>query len=228
MPQLAVLVIAFVFLSGCVSGPNVRQLEGGFLSQSDRKVGVVVAPLPTLQLHKAGAQGLLDIAINEMMTSEVGKHLASIELEPYHDDLSEDFVEKLNARGANAKTVDIDTTSYPKFDGGKDYHPQDLRASKETLGVDYLLVVQPTQAGAIRSYYGFVPTSEPKGYYNGIASMVDLETNKLVWNQVFTKEFEVAGEWDEPPNFTNLTRSVDSAIEWSKTAIINDFFVNQN
>jgi len=78
--RLAGAIGLLLLLSACATVNQTVPLKNEFWSQTDRTVTVALAKLPDTQAHKAGAQGLLDIAINEAMADELTKALKTITL----------------------------------------------------------------------------------------------------------------------------------------------------
>jgi hypothetical protein len=201
-----------------------------FWQSRSANVAVALTPHPTGGAHKVGAQGLLDLAINHAMAADLQSHLAKFDLASF-EDVRDGFVQELTKRGMQARPLAgfVNTEEYPKFSGDPtlDTFPQDLSALKKQ-GIDVLVLLSVRRFGTIRSYFGFIPTGEPKALFEVEGQMVDLRTNRLTWRTRITEEdasVASTSPWDEPPDYPNLTAALRNAIENGKRFLLKDFFV---
>jgi hypothetical protein len=87
-------------------------------------------------------------------------------------------------------------------------------------GADQVLVLRLMYYGTSRSYYGFIPISEPQGFAAVDGSLIDKE-HKILWNtgdsilDSFVKE-PVVGEWKQKPDYPNLIAASERALEKSQ------------
>lgn len=228
--RLVVLIPAFFMAVGCVSvQPNI-DVDPAFWSNSNQVIGVAVAKLPKPMSAKSGSQGLLDIMINDANASDLDKHLATLDLTSINK-LQDDIVDYLNQKNISAKKIDdqIDISTLAELQdtqsgNGVHYTQRDFTSLKDQYGVDKLLLVTITRIGTLRSYYGFIPTSDPVGSCIINGQIVNLSNNQLEWNHTVTQNVPNGeGSWDAPPDFPGLTKAVYSAYEQTQQMLLNNF-----
>jgi hypothetical protein len=95
------------------------------------------------------------------------------------------------------------------------YSRVDFRELKEKNGYGKLLLItiNDYKFGISRGYYGFMPLTDPYVSMMGVAQMIDLEDNSLLWHYAFNISKFSEGPWDEPPNFPGLTNAIYQAVE---------------
>lgn len=223
--------LLLTYLYGCVVvTPNIG-VKKEFWNDKNGVVGVAVTKLPEPMAHKAGAQGLLDIAINNANADDLETALKKENKSSIYE-LQDKLVSYLKSKGLNAKKVDspIDLETLTELEKENDeskgiyFAARDFKPLKSSLGVDKLLVVQLNALGTIRSYYGFIPTSEPSGYAVLNGYVVNLDNNQLEWNNTVTQSVNHgAKEWDQPPEFTALVKAMHSAYNLSQTKLYENF-----
>jgi len=222
-------VLGLLLLSACSTfGPNVP-LRSDFWTQTDRTLTVALAPLPDLKAHRAGQQGLLDVAINEAMADELTTALRTIRLSDSYGQARSEVVRRMQERGIKAKFVEtgIDPSALESFsteDKSRLYASKDFRPLKPSVGTDRLLVFTVTQVGTMRSYYGFIPISRPRAILNARAELVDLNTNEVLWRDTTSQNAEIADPWDQPPEFTNVHAAVQKVIADSRKELLDKLF----
>lgn len=224
------VLVALLLVTGCVSvQPNIN-IEPTFWSNNNQTIGVALAKLPKPMSAKSGNQGLLDIMINDANASDLDKHLATLDLSSVNK-LRDDIVEYLNKKNITAKTIDtpVDVESLPEIQNqqtvnGVHFAERDFSGLKEQYAVDKLLLVTVTRIGTLRSYYGFIPTSDPVGSSMINGKIINLSNNQLEWNQTASQNVPNAeGDWDSPPAFPGLTKAVYSSFEQSQQMLLNNF-----
>jgi len=87
----------------------------------------------------------------------------------------------------------------------------------------YLLLVQVQSIGTIRGYMGVVPSTSPSGYFVAVGQLIDLKTQKLLWHKGVSIRRPGRGEWDQPPDFANLTAAVHRAVDSGIDMLVLDF-----
>ena len=231
--KIAVVMIAFLSLGGCVGMLPKVDVDPAFWSNKDQVIGVAVAKLPVPKTTKAGSQGLLDIAINDANSSDLDKHLASLDIGGI-DQTVDKFIEYLNGKNIQAKKIDekIDLETLPELadtseesNGKTKFHAaRDFRALKEKYNVDKLLLINVGRVGTWRTYYGFIPTSDPVGSSYISGQIINLSNNELEWSQFANQNVPNSEpEWDVPPNFPGLTKATMSAYEQTQQMLLNTF-----
>ena len=225
----SVLASLLVVLAvGCA--PARIALKPTFWEQGPRKLGVAMTLPPPLSAHRAGAQGLLDVAINTAAAGSLEAHLKTLEA-PRLDDTAGQFVEKLAARGVEARRLDepIILETFHPFQAGSfgNYLERDLRPLGKGEGIDALILLRVEQCGTLRNYYGFIPLGDPAGYCTCRGELIDLKTNEVLWRAATPVEVatvKVEGKWEQPPDFPNLTGAVKQATERAPQFLLAEFF----
>jgi len=238
----AVLLVAGVLASGCATGPQKIAADDRLWKDTTSVVGVAVAKLPTGQGYKAGAQGLLDVAINNAVSGGLDGHLATTDLSGFNR-LADNITAKLLERGLNAKRLPdpVDPAAFaaikaPKRTASKKTdkrteEPRVAQADRDYSGltaayqIDKLLLVYLDQAGTIRPYYGFIPLGPPAGHAVGKGQLIDLKTHALQWNTPASATVAVSGEWDTPPAYGAVDQALDAAIGEVMRQIGSDLMV---
>lgn len=223
-------LVSMLFLSGCATKPIA--VPSGFWEQPQERVAIVLHAIPEEgHFMKEGSQGLLDLAINSAMMSEEDKHMRSLDADRFRE-VSGLFKEELEAAGFQPVVYgeEIDLADFPNVKNPKpDQFDRDLSELFAATGANKVIILRLTSYGAIRTYYGFIPTSDPKGAASVQGVMVDRDTGMLMWR---TGTLEgvirepVVGEWKESPDYPNLTAAVDRALAKS-TVFLRDQFFNR-
>jgi len=230
--SLARLVVVFglvSLLSACAVNPMVP-LKPEFWTQTDRTLVVAVATLPDTAAHKVGAQGLLDIAINNAMADDLSKALKTITLHNSYGQARSEVVKRLQEKGIKSSFIEkmIEAGTLQDFssdDKSRSYASKDFRPLKADLGgADRLLLFTVTQVGTQRSYYGFIPTSGPTAVLRAKGEMIDLQTNEVLWRDQTMNTSVIADPWDQPPEFKNVNAAVQKVIESARRAMVDKLF----
>ena len=222
-------VVGLLLLSGCATVATTVPMKNEFWSQTDRTVTVALAKLPDTLPHRAGAQGLLDMAINEAMADELTKALKTITLTDSYGGARSEVVKRMQEKGLKASFVDkaIDVGALKEFsteDKSRTYAVLDYRPLKAELGSDRLLVFTVVQVGTIRSYYGFIPTSRPSAILNARGEIVDLQTNEVLWRETTSNSAQIDDPWDQPPDFKNVDTAVQKVIADARKTMLEKLF----
>jgi hypothetical protein len=227
--RLAAAAGLLSLLSACAVNPTV-QMKSEFWTQTDRSVVVAIAKLPDTAAHKVGAQGLLDIAINNAMADDLSTALKSITLNDSYGKARSEIVRRLQEKGIKSSFTEkmIDTASLQDFssdDKSRSYAAKDFRPMKADLGgTDRLLVFTVVAVGTQRSYYGFIPISGPVAVLRATGEMIDLQTNEVLWREQTSNTAVIADPWDQPPEFKNVNAAVQKVIEDARRAMVDKLF----
>jgi hypothetical protein len=221
---------AALLASACA--PARLTVKPEFWQDRQARIGVALAPHPEAGAHKVGAQGLLDMAINAGMASELQSHLKKVDVGEF-DRIRERFVQELGKRGMNVVALPgfLDPSTYPAR--GEDApqvenaYDRDLAALRSGQKLDAVVLLQVRRYGTIRSYYGFIPLGAPQGFFEVKGQMVDLKTGAVVW-QTQVPEIQAtvpaSGEWDQPPDYPNLTAALRAAMGKGNEFLWKEFF----
>jgi hypothetical protein len=219
------LTLGFILLGAAAcSTQQPLPLDAQFYGEKS-PVAVLMAPLPQPGLFRIGQQGLLDMAINSEMTSDLGNYVEKLDVSEFKRTQTE-LASVLEQRGMTPVLVaePVDAATLPPHEGEKkDFAPHDFRGLREKYHADRALFIEIKQLGFQRSYYGFVPTSDPVAILRGTAMVVDLRTNGLLWYQPLAETRPADGAWDNPPDYPGLTNALYQTMENARRSIVGVF-----
>ncbi len=232
IPGKIVASLLILFLaSGCATNPdNPITFSPESLRASGEKVGVLVEKIPDTNTAFPGADCLLCLAAANLTNERLTAKVRTLDHENI-DNLADKFIAALKKTGIDASSIahsdSIDALS--KFKGdGKTSAKKDYRSLKEAHSLDKLIVVRVYGQGVMRPYSSYIPNDVPRAYVDGIAFMVDLETNNYLWYRAFEKQRAAVGDWKEPPEYPGLTnayyQTVAEVSDRLVTAFLSDEF----
>lgn len=223
-----ILPIAIVasLVAACAHRAEVVAPQPSLWNDKAAVIGVALAPSLVASTYKAGAQGLLDIAINSAVASSLTDHLEKFDARCFQQ-AQFTMIEKLRARGLNVKAVStlIDPKKYPEVEKASAkarIASHNYTALMHSEGIDRLLLLQLDQIGTSRSYYAFVPTGAPVAIAKASGQMIDLKTGTLLWGSSSLRNQAIATPWDEPPGYPHIDAAIVEAITAAGNAIISD------
>lgn len=224
------MVGAVLLTAGCANVTPQVAVSSKFWENRQGTVGVVQTKLPTPGAFQEGAQGLLDVAINQGMASEMNKQIQAANLDRANA-ISDNFVKRLSDRGFTVKKLDtaLDDSKLPDFkkEGSATgvFAKKDYRGLKSE-GVERLLVVNVKRVGTVRPYYGFIPLGGPSAVFDVSGQLIDLNTNELLWNHDASTRAAITDPWDQPPAFTNVLNGIRQEMEKGSTSFERNFFMD--
>ena len=209
MNKLTLLaILSLVILCGCATTVNMNNKFYG----NSTKVGILMV-VDSANVTKKGAQGLLDMAISS--GRKYKDPLKSIEKNINPKENTKLFLERvLNSK--NKKYEFIDFVYKPKdFENfnytsneSEYYFKKDLRALKNKLNVDELMFVN-VNYGIMIDYYGAIEIGK-QGYNATTISVVDLNDNKILFQDNVTSTENLKGKWNVAP-FENMQNTINKA-----------------
>jgi len=230
--KLKILLFAFIaMLTGCVTVTPNFAVKQQFWNDKSKTIGIVIGDMPKPSAHKGGQQGLLDIAINNSNADDLETHLNTLDVSSIRN-VATKFTKYLRGKGLKVKQFKnpLNLESLPDFEAENDdtkkiyYTNKDYRGLKSKYGVDKLVVINIVRVGTLRTYYGFIPTSDPNGLSHLGGYVVDLKNNQMEWKQSVINQIpHNSTEWDSPPKFNALTKAMYTAFEQSKSMLFNHF-----
>jgi hypothetical protein len=224
-----ILLLFAVLVIGC--GASNIALKPDFWQSTNQTVGVAIVKPPIPAAHRAGAQGLLDMAITSAMAGSLESHLQKMDLNAFSE-IADTFATKLISRGIKAKRIadPIDLLTLPNYaasgSSGK-VAEKDFRQLSKQEGIDMLILLSIERCGTLRSYYGFIALGSPKAFCLTKGQMVNLSSNTLEWSDEMEEDkatVEVLDEWDQSPDFPNVTKAFQSALQQGKRSLEAQFF----
>ena len=221
---VALLWLSAAVLAGCATQGPIP-LDKSYWAHKPGSVGVVVVKMPKPTTLRVGAQGLLDQAINGAMADSLTKHLNGLSMEDFRTG-GNAVAKHFSGQGVPTKFIpeELDLTTLAKVERPqKGYAKVDFSALKARYGVDQLVVLEVVAAGTIRSYYGFIPTSAPKGYFSCRGMLVDLSDNKLLWVANNVQQVVVEAPWDQSDeNFPHIDTAFNRAMSDGRVTMVGD------
>lgn len=212
--RYVLILLGLSFLVGCAKQPNVP-LADNFWQDKKQKIAVVTTKSPTPHVYQTGGEGLLDYAINSVANNGLGEHLSSTDLTWYRK-LPQNFVTRLKQSNVYAQAYD----EQPKSGAG---HAQYFSFAR-LQGADKLLLIDLEAVGVQRSYYSFVPTGDPKAYCVLKGELIDTNNNQVLWRYKSDILQPIQGNWDQSPNYPNLTHALENAEALAEQEMIASFF----
>lgn len=211
-----------LLLAGCAAPKQAPlELKPSALAGATR-VGVAMSALPKIEVALPGASCLLCIAVASAMNSSLSKHATTLSLDEFKQ-VKAQIASSLQKRGVQVvdliQPIELNTLpSQPA--AAPNSARKNFGALQVTHNIDKLLLVEVQAAGFQRNYSAYIPTSDPKGYIEGKAYLVDLKTHFYEWYQDFFILRSADGKWDEPPNFPGLTNAYFQALESAKDSLL--------
>lgn len=226
--RMLVLAPLVAILAACQT-PNVP-LKQDFWKDHQQKVRVARGKRIRADEYRVGQQGLLDMAINSAVSNKFVNYLHRYDLSNF-DALDITYTQRLQSRGINAKrfATRVDRRHldrWPERQKTKETAEKDYTVYARQIGPNKLLVLQLDTVGAMRNYYGFIPLGAPSAMCNATGTLVDLKNNNVLWRHHVKEKVDVDGHWDQPPNYPNFTRALDTAIAQCKSELLEDFFAS--
>ncbi len=225
----AVPVFFLLALTGCATPQGPVPLDQSFWAEQQEHIGVAITDVPPPQTLLAGNQGLLEYAINMAATSGMRSKVEKWDTSSLKA-FPKDVVNVLNERGYQAQVLDqpLNLQTMKKVKSTKlGYSEIDYTALKAEQKIDKLVVFVVTSTGVLRTYYSVIPTSAPVTQVVVSAYVIDLDDNRLLYYQPFVTNRAAEGEWDEGPEYPNLTNAYYQALDQTQQNLISPFRAQQ-
>lgn len=207
-----------VFISSCAS--NLAMNKATFYQKN--KVGIIIIQ-DSIAVYKAGAQGLLDMAISSGRKYKEGLNTIAKTVSP--EPIIKNSIE--NKFSANNKEyifinekINIEDLSKFNTDNkveDKKYYKYDVRHLKQKYGIDELMIVKLMYGLNIR-YYGMIELGRSSTTYI-FSEIINLDNNEIIFKDTYSNEIPIKGKWNEPPHYENLRNYIEQSIEKAS----NDF-----
>lgn len=222
-PTLLALLFSFSWLTGCASAQQPVTMAPEVWQESNETIGIAVTELPKPDTVLAGNQGLLDLAFNASMASSLTNKVHTWDVNALNDTPSQ--VQKiLEQQGYKTKLLGkLDISKLKELPSKEGYAGLDYSTLKSKEGINKLILFLPTAAGTYRTYYSVMPTSDPIAQVGINSFVIDLDDNRLLHYQTVVMQRSAAGDWDEGPEFPNLTNAFYQALDMSQQALLVPF-----
>ncbi|WP_020413934.1 hypothetical protein ACJJJB_18950 [Microbulbifer sp. ANSA001] len=218
------LILGMVFLSGCAGVPQSPVMpDQTFWKQPGKRVGLVVSKVPTPDVYLPGASCLLCLAAAEIANSSLSTHTETLSADEVVI-IAADMNKLLQSKDIEVVEIsqELNLRKLPKYKSEiPNSTKRDFSSFAEQYNISYLLVLDLNAVGMHRTYSSYIPTSEPKGYFEALGYLVDLSNNTYEWYRPVQVLKAASGEWDESPNFPALTNAYYQAIAEGKEIIIS-------
>lgn len=145
--QVIYFFVAVILLSGCATSPKSNiPVSKDFWKGNEQKIAVVTTKIPEAKFYHTGQEGLLDLAINNMVTSSFQNYLKTVDTASQVS-VPKDFTEKLSASGFDVQkydeSINIATLGKSRHSNSqaKDFADQDFSQVATGLNADELLLI---------------------------------------------------------------------------------------
>lgn len=226
--KLLRLIPLMGLLAGCVAhAPNVAVKDRFW---TEKKASVAVADAKQVNkpgLIKIGQQGLLDLAINNMMTNTFNTYL-SHQSEDWYTDMRHQIATRLRKNHIRSteikRPVSIAALKENSQQDLANYTRENFAPIAARLGKDKLLLIQINEFGAERAYFGFIPKGAPTAVCSLEGRIIDLKNNKIEWRFQSKLAIPVKGEWDQPPHYANFQKALNVAVKTTTQELMDSLF----
>lgn len=223
--KLFLLISGLVGLAGCASVPNVP-LQKKFWQEHKQKVDIAASKSKPATLYHTGREGLIDIAINDMVTNKFQNYLRVYPVKTVTD-IKWTFLKKLKKHNINANIYNhpINIEKLANYSGDKKkFAVKDYTSFAAKIGKHKLLVISVNRVGASRDYYGFIPLGAPEAVCDLTGRLVDVRNNHILWRYATHEILAVQGKWDQPPNYPSFTKTLKRAVVIAQQDLLENFF----
>lgn len=225
--SLTLLISGILSLAGCATVPDVP-LQKKFWQDHKQKVNITTNKPDNAYLYQTGGEGLLDIAINDIVTNKFQTYLKTYPVQKITN-VKWTFLKTLKENNINASIYNypINITKLDKYSGdNKKFAVNNYMPFAAKIGNHKLLLVSVDAVGATRSYYGFIPLGAPKAICQLTGRLINVQNNKILWRHFSNVDLAVSGSWDQPPNYPNFTKTLNQAIANAQQDLLHSFVEN--
>lgn len=210
--RFCLIGVGLIFLAGCATQPNIRLSEDFW--QNHEKVVVATTKAPKPEVYHSGNQALLEYAISNIATSSAFSNYVEKSELAWYERFSQKFVAQLKQHHMNAEVypdlIDPDQKSYTNV--------------ITHLDTDRLLVIKLDTIGSIREYNSVIPLGPPQAYCVMTGELLTARGSQILWRYQATVKQPVQGEWDQPPNYPNFRKALESAVDSAQQEVLDSFF----
>jgi hypothetical protein len=229
--SFAMLAAGTLLLGGCAgTAYKPIQLDNTFYQDRQSVIGVAAEKVPEATAHMLGAQGLLDIAINQGNAGKMIERLKTIDVKRAAT-IPDNLADGMTRRGLKiTKLATIDSATFPEFKPAanpEQYAPRDFKSLK-AKGIDRFLHVSVRRLGTTRNYTGFIPAGPPRAVFAVTGQLVDVSTNKLLWYNAYELTAAIPEPWDQEPGYSNVSDTVLKNMLEGASQFERSFFATGN
>jgi hypothetical protein len=225
------LSVVSALIAACATPPaSTIVLPSSFWQEKAGKIGVVMVELPKGAVHMVGPQDALDRAIANAADAPLRSYLERVRPGEFQQ-ITEAFSARLRAQGYTVSVVaePMELGQYDRLrakDAAK-LADRDVTQILGKYGVDRLLLLSVDRFGAFRDYFVFVPTAAPLAMFQVRGELIDLTNNQILWRASTAQKqnlVAIEGNWDQPPDYPNLTQAIRRAEHDAVVYLQNAFF----
>ena len=222
---LALPLLCLALLTGCATPQPPVPMDQAFWNEKQERIGVAYTQLPAPTVALTGQQGLLDYAVNSGMAAGLRAKVETWDASSLRE-IPQQVSAILQDKGYSVVKLDepIDVEALKKVSSEKTgFTARDFQPLKAQKQIDKLVLFSFASLGTTRSYYSVAPTSVPVAQVVVTTFVIDLDDNRMLYYQpkVFSRAAD--GEWDEAPEFPNLTNAFYQALDSTQQDLLGVF-----
>ncbi len=222
---LALPLLCLALLTGCATPQPPVPMDQAFWNEKQERIGVAYTQVPAPTVLLTGQQGLLDYAVNNGMASGLRAKVETWDASSLRE-LPQQVSAVLQEKGYTVVKLDepINVEALKKVSSEKTgFTARDFQPFKAQKQIDKLVLFSFASVGTTRSYYSVAPTSVPVAQVVVTTYVIDLDDNRMLYFQpkVFSRAAD--GEWDEAPEFPNLTNAFYQALDSTQQELLGVF-----
>jgi hypothetical protein len=221
---LALPLLCLVLLTGCATPQPPVPMDQAFWNEKQERIGVAYTQVPAPTVILTGQQGLLDYAVNSGMASGLRAKVETWDASSLRE-IPQQVSVLLRDKGYSVVKLDepINVEALKKVSEKTGFTARDFQPLKAQNQIDKLVLFSFASVGTTRSYYSVAPTSVPVAQVVVTTYVIDLDDNRMLFYQpkVFSRAAD--GEWDEGPEFPNLTNAFYQALDSTQQDLLGVF-----
>jgi len=170
--------------------------------------------------RKEGAQGLIDVMVNEALKGGLPDHVEKIKVAPLAEHYYLDpYGKKLHSEGFEVNVLKLPIEKAKLRQGNYKQNKKNKKSQFDLIpfgkqhNVKYALHLDISSFGSVQDYFGFIPTGGPKGNTQIKLTLIDTEDNSIIarFNADITENPD--GNWDTPPTYSVMTEAILGSFE---------------
>lgn len=214
---LLILVLLFttLALTSCAQRVSNVSLPDGYWQapKKPKKMVISVAQAPKAKFVPTGGMGLLDIAVVLTANTKL-KHFLADQNMGWYEQLKDKFDRELHQK--NIETVTLNNLV--------DLKENRYSAIAVDEKADEILFIRLHQFGVQRQYSSIVPVSKPKAVCSLTGEVYNVKLKKVIWRQNVYVSIPVEGNWDEPPVYPVITKTLKLAADSARQELFSSYF----
>jgi hypothetical protein len=232
--QIVIIISITLTSNGCASkslapsgwGGTQIKLSPTFWENKSSRILIGVTPYP-IEGHTYNLRsyfGVRNVRITDSLDSGLTNYVQNYD---YSEILKvkSAFAEELINRGMHVLLLDdkaLETQYHHLIKNNA--NSESVKTFKGQNNVDYVLLFQITRYGLINK--GDLWSEYRLRSIGGVvAYLLDLNTGNIEWKCLFDRnEVSVAGEWNQPPNYPNVTTAIQDLTVLITTRLNESFF----